>query len=355
MGDLLMSAPAMRAVKETLSCRITVLISSMAAALVPFIPEIDDFIVADLPWVKNESEFSSAAFSDLIDQLKRREFDGALIFTVYSQNPLPAALLCCLAGIPRRVAYCRENPYQLLTCWLPDPEPYSLIRHQVRRDLDMVKMIGCVSTDHQLALRMDPGCLKRLQTKLQSAGALMEKPFIVLHAGVSEKKREYPEEKWIEIGRQLQKGFRGQIFLSGVSSERALALRLKEGIGLGCLSLAGELNLEEFICLVKHASLVISVNTSTIHIAAATRTPLIVLYALTNPQHAPWGASGRIFPFQIPESIRSKNQVIDFVNKRYFKRQAAVPSPQEVVNEALIILRSKNRKAMPELVYPQAD
>ena len=50
------------------------------------------------------------------------------------QNPLPAAFLCRLADVPRRLAYCRENPYQLLTHWAPEREPEKLLRHEVQRE-----------------------------------------------------------------------------------------------------------------------------------------------------------------------------------------------------------------------------
>mgnify|MGYP003350186482 CR=1 FL=1 len=63
---------------------------------------------------------------------------AAVIFTVYSQNPLPAALFATWAGIPLRLAYCRENPYALLTDWVPEPEPESFIRHEVQRQIDLV-------------------------------------------------------------------------------------------------------------------------------------------------------------------------------------------------------------------------
>lgn len=37
MGDLIMSAPAIRALKESFGCTITLLTSSMAAGIVPFL------------------------------------------------------------------------------------------------------------------------------------------------------------------------------------------------------------------------------------------------------------------------------------------------------------------------------
>src|SRR5690606_22825058 len=97
--------------------------------------------------VKQEGYLDPGQFSALVDQLKQYRFDGCVIFTVYSQNPLPAAMLAWMAGIPLRLAYCRENPYQLLSHWVPDDEPYSQIRHQVVRDLELVKHIGAEAVE----------------------------------------------------------------------------------------------------------------------------------------------------------------------------------------------------------------
>ena len=52
IGDLIMSAPAVRALKESFGCAITLLTSSMAAGIAPFLPEIDEVIRFNVPWVK---------------------------------------------------------------------------------------------------------------------------------------------------------------------------------------------------------------------------------------------------------------------------------------------------------------
>src|SRR4051812_24158363 len=82
MGDLLMSSPAIAALKETYNAHITVLTSSMGEKIVPFIPVIDECIVADFPWVKNESSIDS--LHEVIKEIRNRDFDAAFIFTVFS-------------------------------------------------------------------------------------------------------------------------------------------------------------------------------------------------------------------------------------------------------------------------------
>ncbi|MDQ6812335.1 MAG: glycosyltransferase family 9 protein, partial [Bacteroidota bacterium] len=166
MGDLIMSAPAIRALKETFAAKITVLTSTMAAGVVPFIAEIDEAIVFDLPWVKAKGYSESEEIPVLVEQLKARSFDAAVIFTVFSQNPLPAAMIAYLAAIPLRLSYCRENPYALLTDWLPDKEPYNFIQHQVERDLKLVNSVGAYTNNCCLHLSVAEKTAEIVQNKL---------------------------------------------------------------------------------------------------------------------------------------------------------------------------------------------
>lgn len=350
MGDLLMSTPAIRAVKETLGCKISVLTSSMGASIANLIAEIDDVIICDLPWVKTNVNLSTIDYFKLIADLKKRDFDGAVIFTVYSQNPLPSVMLAYLAEIPHRLAYCRENPYLLLTTWVAEKEPYTFVRHQVRRDLDLVAQINCLTSNEHLSLQTSDLRWKDILTIFTQIGVDPTKPLIILHAGVSEIKREYSFERWVETGNLLKQNFKCQLLLTGSSSEKNLTDKLSLAIGENSFSLAGMLNLEEFITLIKHVSLVISVNTSTIHIAAATETPILVLYALTNPQHTPWKAKGEILPFNIPKSLQSKNEVVKYVNEHLFHHELSSPSPINILESAKRILMKSSVEYTPELI-----
>src|SRR6478672_993363 len=188
MGDLIMSSPAIRALKETFSAKITVLTSSMAAGIVPAISEIDEVIVFDLPWVKAKETIASEAIFTLVQQLKQKRFDAVVIFTVFSQNPLPAAMIAYMAAIPLRLAYCRENPYDLLTDWVPDQEPYTFIQHQVLRDLRLVETIGATTKDNRLHLNVPETISAAVNDQLKYKGVNVAKSWCIFHAGVSEKK-----------------------------------------------------------------------------------------------------------------------------------------------------------------------
>ncbi|MGI4021831.1 MAG: glycosyltransferase family 9 protein [Janthinobacterium lividum] len=336
MGDLLMTTPAIRALKETFNSQITVLTSSMAAGMARNIPEIDEIITFDVPWVKSQHTSFSHEFWVLAEVLKVRNFDATVIFTVFSQNPMPAIMLTYLADIPKRLAYCRENPYELLTNWIPDEEPYTLIKHQVQRDLDLVATIGATTSNDFLSLEI-PDAWDSVQKKLVKNWIDLQKPWLILHPGVSEIKRQYPTEKWIELGKRLVKDLNYQLLLTGSASEKTLTDEIQQGIGTNAFAIAGLLSLDEFICLIKEASLLISVNTGPVHIAAATQTPVVVLYAQTNPQHTPWKTRNKVLYFEVPEVLQSKNEVLKFVQQQQEKAPSVV-DVEDVLNAASALL-----------------
>lgn len=340
MGDLIMTSPALHALKETFGCSLTVLTSQMGSAIVPFIPEIDDAIVYDLPWIKTTANGNANKLTELIEKIKQQNFDAAIIFTVYSQNPLPAAMLAYMADIPKRLAYCRENPYNLLTDWAIEKEPLDYIQHQVQRDLHLVEKIGAITSNDKLSVRVSENAINSAIEKLHSIN-FFESDWIIFHPGVSEEKRKYPIDLWIELGTLITKHLNKKILITGVASERHVAETIQKRIGKDAYAVAELFTIEEFIAVIKKASLVVSVNTSTVHIAAATQTPVIVLYALTNPQHTPWKVLSKVFPFPVGEELMSKNVIIDYVNKHFFDKTIPFPLPENIFYAVTELLRKE--------------
>ena len=327
-GDVLMTTPAFRALKETFpSCHLTLLTSSIGAAIASMIPELDDLIVFDVPWVASHTESNRDVVMTMANDLKQRQFDAVVLFTVQSQNPLPSAMLCYLAEIPRVLGYCRENPYRLITDWLPDPEVLVATRHEVTRQLDLVGAIGATTTNTTLSLRIPPEAPDRARQSLLSAGVDPLQPWLLLHPGVSEEKRRYPAESFAEAARQLIRQHDVQVVLTGSRLEHAYAECLREQIGPGAYNLAGALDLPTLAGLIAEAPVLIANNTGPVHIAAAVGTPVVVLYAKTNPQHTPWQVPSRVLYFDVPAHLRSRNVLL---------QQFPEPTPPTASPDAIV-------------------
>src|SRR3954467_11567594 len=172
LGDVLMMTPAIRALKTGAPRRhITLLTSPSGAAGARLVPEIDDVLIYEAPWVKSTPSRADGAFDRaLIRRLQAMGFDAAVIFTTFSQSPLPAALLCHLAEIPLRLAHCREQVYGLLTDRVPETEPEQGIRHEVRRQLDLVATIGAHTDDERLSLHVSDRAAGTVRRILRERG-----------------------------------------------------------------------------------------------------------------------------------------------------------------------------------------
>jgi lipopolysaccharide heptosyltransferase II len=302
VGDVVMTTPALRALKTAVpGRRLTLLTSSVGAPAARLVADVDDVIVYDAPWLKATTpRTDSAGDRAMALRLRRQRFDAAVIFTVYTQNPLPSAMLCFLADIPLRLAHCRENPYQLLTDWIADPEPADVVRHEVRRQLDLVSAVGCGTGDERLSLRVSKVARRAVRRRLAAAGVDRTREWIVVHPGARAESRRYPPEAFASACRSLVAERRSQIVFTGDPSEQAVIDRVRAAMEMPSFSLAGTLALDELAALIAEASLLISNNTGPVHIAAAVGTPVVDLYALTNPQHTPWAVPHRVLSHDVP-------------------------------------------------------
>ncbi|MCY7274234.1 MAG: lipopolysaccharide heptosyltransferase II [Phormidesmis sp. CAN_BIN44] len=301
IGDVLMTTPALRSLKESVSGRhITLLTSSAGSAIAPRIPELDATIVYDSPWLKATApRLDSRPEFEMIQHLRQFQFDGAVIFTVYSQNPLPSAFLCYLADIPLRLAHCHENPYQLLTDWVKDPEPEDGIRHEVQRQLDLVAAIGCQTENEHLSLRVEESDRESVRSRLNFFHLNRDHPWIVIHPGATAASRRYPPEGFAAVAdRLVSLGY--PVIFTGSEWEAELVDRIRSLMNESAHSLACCLTLGELAALIAMASVLISNNTGPVHIAAAVGTPVVDLYALTNPQHTPWQVPHRLLFHDVP-------------------------------------------------------
>jgi lipopolysaccharide heptosyltransferase II len=301
LGDVLMTTPALRALKELPSHpHLTLLTSASGAEAAALVPEIDDVMVYAAPWMKTAPRRDSAPEFALAAQLRRGGFDAAVIFTVFSQSPLPAAMMCHLADIPIRVAHCHENPYHLLSHWVRDPEPAKGIRHEVQRHLDLVATLGAKSSNQRLSMRCSPQAAQRVRGLLGGLGLNGKPNWAVIHAGATAPSRRYPPESFAAAAGRLVRDAGYQVVFTGAPGELDLIEGIRASMAAPSHSLVGQLALEELAALLAEAPLLISNNTGPVHVAAAVGTPVVVLYALTNPQHTPWGVPCRVLNHDVP-------------------------------------------------------
>ncbi|HVW53541.1 MAG TPA: lipopolysaccharide heptosyltransferase II [Trinickia sp.] len=299
LGDILMTTPAIHALRASMPRRrITLLTSTVGAMAAPFLRDVDEVIAYDAPWHGLGPTTSPQNDLAMQRRLEAGRFDAAVIFTVYSQSALPAAMLCYLAGIPHRLAHCRENPYGLLTDWVCETEPHGGVRHEVERQLALVAKVGATCSDTRMRFDLGAKARAAIAERLAARGIAPEGPWFVIHPGASAPSRRYPPERFGAVAARLAQSTRWPILLTGSADEASLIRELIAAAGPSAHpylhDLSGLLNMEELAALIERATVLVSNNSGPVHLASALATPVVDLYALTNPQHTPWKTPHRV-------------------------------------------------------------
>ncbi|MFL5779263.1 MAG: glycosyltransferase family 9 protein [Chloroflexota bacterium] len=302
MGDVLMTTPALRALRRGApDAHLALLTSPAGASVAGLLPELDETIVYEAPWMKATPAGRDPRLDRaFIRDLAARRFDAAIIFTVHSQDPLPAALTCYLAGIPRRIAHTQVKGYQLLTDPVADREVALPTRHEVRRQLDLVEAFGFVPDDDHLSVRVPPEASHRMRRWAARRALLDGGPWAVLHPGASAPSRRYPPERFAAAADRLALEAGWRIVLAGGPSDVSLLGAIERSMRAAAIRGPVDASVADLAALLSIAPVLIGCNSGPAHLAAAVGTPVVVAYALTNRQHTPWGVPSRVLTHDVP-------------------------------------------------------
>lgn len=313
LGDVLMSTPAFAAVRETLPwAHLTLLAAPGSEVLRPHLAMIDEMIGLHASWMKagasvldaEPPEMRGEAERHLVRRLGRSRFDAAILFTVCTQSALPAALICRMAGIPLVLAHVRERAYGLLTDELPDPDIVQTgMRHEVQRQLDLVAHVGLFTQDDRLRFRVLPRDQQATQRALAVAGLRDGQPYAVVHPGASAPSRRYAPTAFAAAADQMlaDAGANGvAIVWCAGAQEQPLMDQARAAMQGPSLVLPRTPTLGELAALIAGARVLVANNSGPVHLAAAVGTPVVDLYALTNPQHTPWRVPARVLNHDVP-------------------------------------------------------
>lgn len=222
LGDVLVTTPAIHAIRQSLpEAKITLLASPVGAQVGKLNPDIDEVIVYSAPWMDpwHKLPQDSQREQQMIALLKEKQFDGAIIFTSFRQSSLPAAYMCYLADIPLRVAASIDGPGSLLTTRHKHPER---MMHEVERGLDLVGAIGMTTDEVDLVLKVPDEAHLTVARVLQERSVDRSRPLVVVHPGCSMPARTYPWEMYAEVVNLLVTRMDATVAITGASDEKTL-------------------------------------------------------------------------------------------------------------------------------------
>jgi ADP-heptose:LPS heptosyltransferase len=210
--------------------------------------------------------------------LRDRYFDAAIIFTSFSQSPHPAGFVCYLAGIPLRLGESKEWGGAVLTQEVASA-PDEI--HQVERNLRLIEVVGFEVRDRSLSIQISAVAQQEATRLLAQHGISAGAPYILLNPWTSCQSRNYDSGRFAAAARQLAETTNWPIVVTGVAKDRERSGSLLKALSPHAIDAIGSTTLPQLAALIANARLVLTNNTSTMHLADATRTPTVVMFAGT--------------------------------------------------------------------------
>jgi ADP-heptose:LPS heptosyltransferase len=272
LGDLLVAVPALRALDaEYPAARITLVGLPWAREFAArFRRYIDDFI--EFPGFPGmpERPCDTAALPSFFETMNQARFDlaiqmhGAGHFT----NPLTA-----LMGAQRTAGFYLPGHY------CPDTERFLEWRpreHEVLRYLRLLDHLGVPAKGTHLEFPLTDSDWAEWR-------ALKLEHYVCIHPGAQLPSRRWPPERFAQVADTLaMAGW--SIVLTGTAAEAPLTRSVAQAMHEPALDLAGRTSLGGLAALIGRARMLLSNDTGVSHIAAATRTPSVIVCSGGDPQ-----------------------------------------------------------------------
>ncbi|MEI7904988.1 MAG: glycosyltransferase family 9 protein [Candidatus Firestonebacteria bacterium] len=267
IGDMILSTPVFESfVKSIKEGEVSVLANKYNKA-----------VLKGSPYIKT---IYSNGFKD-IKQIRKAGYDACLVLTF--DFSLKSALLCYLSGARYKIGFKDRGTDAFYNVEI---EKDSLPKYEVYRNLELLEKSGIEALYRKPLLF--PGITEEVEARKYFAGCGITASDLVigLHPGSKRKPRRWPEERFVELSRLLEKkaareGKTIKFIITEGPGEKGLAFRVKELIGENAFVLPpSEINI--WAAVFKRFSLFVCGDTGPIHIAMAMDIPAAGIYGTSD-------------------------------------------------------------------------
>jgi len=281
LGDVVMSLPALRAIRERFPyAQITVAVGKPARELIGLsgyaneILEVDRVALRDGPTL-----ISIGRIFKFVAQVRQLKFDFVIdLHSYYETN-----LLGFLSGAPHRLYSRRSNrSLDFLANFKPQPAKESEATHLVDRYLDLLKPLGIENVSRTPALRTNPTDDAAVETLLRKEKAQSRELLVGLFPGAGNTTRLWPLERFVELADHLIRNDKVRVIVFAGPEERQMVPQMRKHFPAGTIFF-DRLSISQLVSAQARLTAFISNDTGPVHIAAAVGTPVIVIMDRPDP------------------------------------------------------------------------
>jgi len=315
VGDVCHALPVVRTIQaQWPETRITWIIGRLEASLIGDIPGIE-FIIFD-------KARGVAAYQEFRRAMKGRHFDALL----HMQISLRASLISRLVPTGIRLGFDRERAKDLQWLFTNHKIEHRPQQHVVDSFFCFAEALGI----HDKVLRWEIPIPPEAQQFCDQHIADNEGELLVISPCSSMSYRNWNIEGYAAVADYAAEKLNMQVIITGGPS--AIEQQYGEAITQLCrhkpLNLVGKTNLKQLLAILDRATVIVAPDSGPAHMATAVNTPVVGLYATTNPDRAR--------PYLSAEYV--VNRYLDAIEQKHHRRIEELPWGTRVRDEGTMDL-----------------
>lgn len=281
IGDTVLCTPSLHALRRFLPhARIDVLLEDWVAPLLECCPDVDNVIT-----VKRGNTLERAR---LFPRLRRARYDVA--FNLHGGTT--STFITAASGARHRVGYA-DYRYSWLYNHAAPPSAELWGRketHSVEQQLALLGWIGVPVTDRPpTRLALNPKAIRTVTEKLISRGINLATLYALIHPAAAFDTKQWASANFARVIEHLQSRSLAAVAIAAPHETHTLTELAREM--RAPLITFSDLSLPEITALAAGARLFVGNDSGIAHIAAAVRTPAVVIFGSSNVAHwRPWAA-----------------------------------------------------------------
>lgn len=274
LGDVLFSSASIRNIRRNFpESFIACVIPSRCYPVLKGNPHLDEIIIFD------EKDRHKSVFSqlDFVRQLKEKRFD--VVFLLH--RSFTRALMCRLAGIPRRIGYYTHKRAFLLTDKIEVPKKDSL--HRIDFYLNIIEKAGFKVEDRYTEFFIGEEDKTFVEEFLKKQGLTGNEFLVAINPGGNWLPKRWPVINWAELADRLISELGAEVIITGSHNDLSLAGHIKMRMKQRPLVACGAFNIKQLAALAKKSDIFITADTGPLHIAnAALSKNIIAIFGPTS-------------------------------------------------------------------------
>ena len=278
IGDLILTTPALWALRQNLpKAHIVLAVEGGCREMLPAIDFVDDTLVYQ----------RRGQNGPLWRHLLLRHYDTCLDFTGTDRS----ALFAVLSKARRRITFEWVQRSRFRHVFYNEFIGSSVREnHTVDHYLHLLRALNIpIRKDSPVVLHLPDWAPRKAGQLLEEAGVGgPSAPYVLVHPGTARPEKYWPATRWAEVIQWCEATLGMPCVLSGSADghEQNHIDAIKEAYPAGAKrDLSGRLDLLTLAALTKRASLVLTVDSAPMHLAAAFGRPQVALFGPTNPFH----------------------------------------------------------------------